>query len=225
MKPIVAYLRVSTQQQGRSGLGLEAQRDQLQRFAAAQGMTIAAEYVEVETGKGFDALTLRPFLREALERARGLKCPVAVAKLDRLSRDVHFISGLMAERVPFVVADLGPDVDPFILHLYAAFAEKERSIISQRTKAGIDAARRRGTNKKGEPLRLGQSLELLQKRSKEAIQRAEQLRPHFARVANVAAHTAARRLNAAGIATPTGAPWSAKTVIRVRNRLSASHAD
>lgn len=219
---IVAYLRVSTQQQGRSGLGLEAQRDQLQRFAAAQDLTIAAEYVEVETGKGFDALTLRPFLREALEHARALKCPIAVAKLDRLSRDVHFISGLMAERVAFIVADLGPNVDPFMLHIYAAFAERERTIISERTKAGIDAARRRGTNKKGEPLRLGQSLELLQKRSKDAIQRAEALRPVFERVAHLSAHTAAKRLNATGIGTPTGAPWSAKTLLRVRKRLEAA---
>jgi DNA invertase Pin-like site-specific DNA recombinase len=76
------------------------------------------------------------------ERRR--RCPVAVAKLDRLSRDVHFISGLMAHRVPFLVAELGPDVDPFILHLFAALAEKERAMISNRTKAALAAAKERG---------------------------------------------------------------------------------
>jgi DNA invertase Pin-like site-specific DNA recombinase len=76
---------------------------------------------------------------------RRQRCPVAVAKLDRLSRDVHFISGLMAHRVPFVVADLGPDVDPFILHLYAALAQKERALISRRTAEALAAAKAKGT--------------------------------------------------------------------------------
>src|SRR5208282_1112144 len=78
------------------------------------------------------------------DEARRLKCAIAVAKLDRLSRDVHFISGLMAQRVPFVVAELGPDVDPFVLHLYAALAEKERAMISRRTKDALRAAKARG---------------------------------------------------------------------------------
>src|SRR6202167_4431257 len=144
MKPIVAYIRVSTSQQGRSGLGIEAQREALSRFATDADFEIAAEFVEVESGKGSDALDRRPQLAAALANARALKCSVVVAKLDRLSRDVHFISGLMAHRVPFVVAELGPDVDPFVLHLYAALAEKERTLISQRTKAGLAAARARG---------------------------------------------------------------------------------
>jgi DNA invertase Pin-like site-specific DNA recombinase len=106
---------VSTSQQGRSGLGLEAQKQALQRFAEVEGFTLARTFVEVETGKGSDALERRPQLVAALSEARRQRCSVAVAKLDRLSRDVHFISGLMAHRVPFVVAELGPDVDPFIL--------------------------------------------------------------------------------------------------------------
>jgi DNA invertase Pin-like site-specific DNA recombinase len=122
-RPLVAYLRVSTSRQGRSGLGLEAQRETLARFAQAEGYEIASERVEVETGKGTDALDRRPQLAAALSEARRHRCPVAVAKLDRLSRDVHFISGLMAHRVPFLVAELGPDVDPFILHLFAALAK------------------------------------------------------------------------------------------------------
>jgi DNA invertase Pin-like site-specific DNA recombinase len=107
MKPIVAYVRVSTNQQGRSGLGIEAQRAALSRFAQSEGLDLVAEFVEVETGKGSDALDRRPQLAAALARARALRCPVAVSKLDRLSRDVHFISGLMTHRVPFLVADLG----------------------------------------------------------------------------------------------------------------------
>jgi DNA invertase Pin-like site-specific DNA recombinase len=117
MPAIVSYVRVSTAQQGRSGLGIEAQRDALARFAAAEGLETVAEFVEVETGKGSDALDRRPELAKALAKARALKCPVVVAKLDRLSRDVHFISGLMAHRVSFVVAELGKDVDPFVLHI------------------------------------------------------------------------------------------------------------
>lgn len=143
---LVAYYRVSTQAQGRSGLGLEAQRAAIARFAAGHGLTIyKEEFTEIETGKGGDALDVRPKLSAALVIARRLGAKIVVAKLDRLSRDVHFISGLMAQRVPFVVTELGPDVDPFMLHIYAAVAQKEAALISQRTKAALSAARARGT--------------------------------------------------------------------------------
>lgn len=145
MKTIVAYYRVSTDRQGRSGLGLDAQRDACRRFADANGFTVAAEYEEVETAKGADALDTRPILAKALAEARKLKCAVLVAKLDRLSRDVAFIAGLMANRVPFIVAEYGADVDSFMLHIYAAVAEKERRMISERTRAALDAKRRQGT--------------------------------------------------------------------------------
>jgi DNA invertase Pin-like site-specific DNA recombinase len=141
---VVAYLRVSTGKQGKSGLGIEAQREAVARFAEAEGLVVAFEYVEVETGKGSDALDLRPQLRLALDKARKLRCPIVVAKLDRLSRDVAFIAGLMAQRVPFVAAELGPDIDPFILHIYAALAEKERAMISARTKEALARAKARG---------------------------------------------------------------------------------
>src|SRR3984893_10207292 len=125
-RPLITYIRVSTSQQGRSGLGIEAQRQTLNQFAQAEGFEVAREFVEVETGKGADAMDRRPQLKAALAAARKQRCHVAVAKLDRLSRDVHFVSGLMVHKVPFLVAELGPDVDPFVLHLYAALAEKER---------------------------------------------------------------------------------------------------
>jgi len=143
-RPIISYLRVSTARQGRSGLGIEAQRAAVTRFAEAEGYGIAREFVEIETGKGADALSRRPQLTTALADAKKRKCAVVVAKLDRLSRDVHFISGLMAERVQFIVAELGPDVDPFLLHLYAAIAEKERNVIAGRTKSALAAAKARG---------------------------------------------------------------------------------
>src|SRR5258708_30764054 len=143
-KPLISYIRVSTSQQGRSGLGIEAQRQPLRHFANAEGFEVAREFVEVETGKGADALDRRPQLKAALAAARKLRCHVAVAKLDRLSRDVHFISGLMAHKVPFLVAELGSDVDPFVLHLFAALPEKERALISTRTRQALAPAKDRG---------------------------------------------------------------------------------
>src|SRR6202163_2307513 len=141
---VITYLRVSTSQQGRSGLGIDAQRQTLRQFAQAEGFELVREFVEVETGKGADAMDRRPQLKAALAAARKQRCHVAVAKLDRLSRDVHFISGLMAHKVPFLVAELGPDVDPFGLPLLAALAEKERSLISTRTRQALAAAKERG---------------------------------------------------------------------------------
>ena len=144
MEGAVAYLRVSTQRQQRSGLGIEAQRTAITRFAAAEGLSIISEFVEAETGKGANALDRRPQLAAALATAKAAKCSVLVAKLDRLSRDVAFVAGLMSQRVPFIVAELGRDVDPFMLHLYAALAEKERRLISERTRAALAAKRAAG---------------------------------------------------------------------------------
>ena len=144
MESIVAYYRVSTKQQHRSGLGIEAQHAAVTRFAEAEDLQIIAEFIEAETGKGADALDRRPQLAAALAAARTAKCAVLVSKLDRLSRDVAFVSGLMAQRVPFIVAELGRDADPFMLHLYAALAEKERRLISERTKAALAAKKAQG---------------------------------------------------------------------------------
>jgi DNA invertase Pin-like site-specific DNA recombinase len=136
-RPIVAYVRVSTDRQGKSGLGLGAQRAALVAFADANGFEVVEEFEEVASGKGDDALDRRPQLARALTRAKKLRCAVVVAKLDRLSRDVAFIAGLIAQRVPFIVAELGADADPFMLHVYAALAEKEREMIAARTKAAL----------------------------------------------------------------------------------------
>src|SRR6187431_742278 len=156
MESAIAYLRVSTQRQQRSGLGIEAQRATIARFAEAENLTVIAEYVEAETGKGADALDRRPQLAAALAAAKTAKCCVLVSKLDRLSRDVAFVSGLMAQRVPFIVAELGWDADPFMLHLYAALAEKERRLIAERTRAALAVKKASGA-KLGNPVNIGEA--------------------------------------------------------------------
>ena len=135
----VAYYRVSTKKQGASGLGLEAQQKAVRDLAAYHGATIIAEYVEVETGKRAD----RPKLAEALNHVRTTGAKLIIAKLDRLARNVHFISGLMESRVPFDCADR-PGADPFRLHIEAAIAEEEARKISERTKVALERAAARG---------------------------------------------------------------------------------
>ena len=223
MSGLVSYLRVSTAKQGKSGLGIEAQRAAVTKFAADNGMHVIEHFEEIETGKGADALDRRPQLAAALKVARKSKCAVVVAKLDRLSRDVHFISGLMAHRVPFVVAELGPNVDPFTLHIYAALAQQERLMISQRTRVGLAAAKARGTNKRGMPLVLGNA-DLAEANRAAAAARAADMRPILSELAGLSARATAAELNGRGVPTPTGAPWSAKTVIRVRERIGEQSA-
>jgi DNA invertase Pin-like site-specific DNA recombinase len=210
MKQAIGYIRVSTAKQGRSGLGLEAQQAALARFAEAEGYSFAETFTEVESGKhGEDQ---RPALAAALEKARKAHAPIIVAKLDRLSRDVHYISGLMKHRVPFIVTELGADTDPFLLHLYAALAEKERKLISERTKAAMKQAKARGVRIGG--LR-SKGVELQQ----EAQDRAEALRPIFTELAGKSARAIAAELNERKVPTPNGGPWYAATVIRVQRRL------
>lgn len=211
MKTAIAYVRVSTAQQGRSGLGLEAQQAALARFAEAEEYSLIETFQEVETGKGADALDRRPQLALALKAAQYHKAPIIVAKLDRLSRDVHFISGLMAHKTPFIVAELGSDADPFMLHIYAALAEKERRVISQRTRDALAA-------KKAQGVKLGGlNAKGIQNRN-QARDRAEQLRPVFAELAGLSHRKMAEELNARKIATPAGGQWHAVTVKRVLSR-------
>jgi DNA invertase Pin-like site-specific DNA recombinase len=213
MKTAVAYTRVSTSRQGKSGLGLEAQLSALARFAEAEGFELVETYKEVETGKGADALDRRPQLEAALKAARRQKAPIIVAKLDRLSRDVHFISGLMTHKTPFIVAELGADADPFMLHVYAALAEKERAMISRRTKDALAA-------KKAQGVKLGGlNAKGIENRAA-ALDRAEQLRPIFSKLANLSARKIAAVLNERKIPTPAGGEWHAATVIRVQKRLA-----
>jgi DNA invertase Pin-like site-specific DNA recombinase len=148
----------------------------------------------------------------ALKTAAKHKAPILVAKLDRLSRDVHFISGLMMHKTPFIVAELGADTDPFMLHIYAALAEKERRMISERTKAGLAAARAKGKKLGGINRK---SIEIRDA----ARKRAEELRPIFAELADLSLNAMADELNKRGIATPAGGQWHPMTVKRVRARV------
>src|SRR5271169_1959913 len=217
---VITYVRVSTSQQGRSGLGIEAQRQSLRQFAKAEGLELTREFVEVETGKGSDALDRRPQLKAALAVAKKLKCAVAVAKLDRLSRDVHFISGLMAHRVPFVVAELGADVDPFILHLFAALAEKERAMISARTRAALQAAKARGVVLGGPKLAKARESAVASIKAS-ADQHAANILPVIQEIRRSGAtslHQIAEALNARGITTPRGGQWHASSVRNVLKR-------
>jgi DNA invertase Pin-like site-specific DNA recombinase len=219
-RPLVTYVRVSTSQQGRSGLGIEAQRAALRHFAGTEGFEVVREFVEVETGKGADALDRRPKLKAALAAARKLRCHVAVAKLDRLSRDVHFISGLMAHKVPFLVAELGPDVDPFVLHLFAALAEKERALISTRTRQALSAAKARGVTL-GNP-----KLHVARKGAVDAVKaEADRFAANVLPIIREAQKAGARTLreladalNARGITTARGGQWYAQTVANILER-------
>jgi len=210
MRPAIAYIRVSTAKQGKSGLGLEAQQAALTRFAEAEGFEFARTFTETESGKHDERH--RPALAAALDLARREGAPIIVAKLDRLSRDVHYISGLMKHRVPFIVAELGADTDPFMLHLYAALAEKERALISRRTKDALGAAKARG-------VRLGGLNAKGLENRRLAAERAQALRGVFGEVSGMSARKAADELNRRAIPAPAGGRWFAAQVVRVRERL------
>jgi DNA invertase Pin-like site-specific DNA recombinase len=219
-RPLIGYVRVSTTRQGRSGLGLEAQQQALARFAEVEGFDLLRIFVEVETGKGADALEHRPELTAALKEARRRRCSIAVSKLDRLSRDVAFISNLMAHRVPFMVTELGADVDPFILHLFAALAEKERALISKRTTEALAAAKARGAKLGGPNLRAARKKAAATLRER-ADRRAANVLPIIREIRAAGAsslHQIAEALNARGIRTPRGGRWYAKSVSNVLAR-------
>lgn len=223
MKPIVSYIRVSTGKQGKSGLGIEAQRQAIARFAVSEGLEVLTEFVEVETGKGNDALDRRPRLAEALSKAKRSKAPVVVAKLCRLSRDVAFISGLMAQRVPFIVAELGADADPFKLHIYAALAEKERASISDRTRIAL-------AQKKAQGKVLGNRTNLREAQAKGVAANREAADAFASNVLPIVrqiqatgatTHRAiAQALNDRGVRTARGGNWHDSTV---RNLLARAN--
>lgn len=221
LRPLVAYFRVSTDRQGKSGLGLDAQRMAVAQFAAANGFEIVEAFDEIETAKGADALDRRPKLAAALASARRRKCAVVVAKLDRLSRDVAFIAGLMAQRVPFIVAELGADADPFMLHVYAALAEKERAMIAARTKAALQ-------QKKAAGAVLGNRTNLADASKAGAASNAREADAFAANVLPVIAsiqaggaaslRAVAETLNARSVRTARGGTWTAVQVARVLQR-------
>jgi DNA invertase Pin-like site-specific DNA recombinase len=215
----IAYYRVSTQQQGRSGLGLEAQRAAVGAFLDRTGGTLGAEFTDVETGKGRDALDRRPQLRAALESCRVQKATLLIAKLDRLARNVHFVTGLIESRVDFVAAD-APEANKTMIQMYAVMGEWERDQISKRTKDALAAAKARG-------VRLGlagpQNLKANNaKRTKEALEFAENLRAQINtyRENALTQREMAARLNDSKTPAPRGGRWGLVQVQRLLKNLN-----
>ena len=212
----VAYYRVSTTGQGVSGLGLEAQREAVERYLNGGSWSLIEALTEIETGKGANALDRRPQLKAALAYARKHKATLVIAKLDRLARNVHFVSGLLETGVDFVAADR-PDADRFTLHLEAALAEREARVISERTKAALAAAKRRGVV-------LGANGRTLAVRNRaEAVERVAPMAGRLTalRGEGLSLRRIASTLNAEGVSPPgaSGGIWHPATVQRALERV------
>jgi DNA invertase Pin-like site-specific DNA recombinase len=205
----VAYFRVSTDKQGKSGLGLEAQQAAVAAHVAAGDLI--ASYTEIESGKRND----RPELAKAIAHCKAAKATLIVAKLDRLARNVHFISGLMESKVDFIAADM-PTANRLTIHVLAAVAEHEREAISARTKAALAAAKARG-------VKLGY-LPTAKANADDAKVRAAQLRPVLADLQGqgLSLRKVADTLNAQGVPTVNGGRWHLRSVQRVLDRLDAA---
>ena len=207
----IAYFRVSTARQGRSGLGLEAQQEAVQRYLASVGGTLIAEHVEVESGKRND----RPELAKAMAACRKHKAKLCIAKLDRLGRNVAFISALMDGAVEFVAVD-NPTATRLTLHILAAVAEHEREMIAARTKAALQAAKARG-------IVLGRNgaKVLAPANRAAAMERACPLKPILAELtgAGMSIRQIAAELTARGVPTAGGGNWHPQTVSRVLERV------
>jgi DNA invertase Pin-like site-specific DNA recombinase len=214
----VSYLRVSTKAQGQSGLGLEAQRKAVTDYLNGGRWSLIAERVEVESGANDE----RPELAKALALCRLHSATLVIAKLDRLSRDAHFLLGLQKAGVRFVAADM-PEANEMIVGIMAVIAQAERKMISARTKAALQAAKERGVKLGGDRGNLPAvsakgRLAALEKRRKAARQRAEDLKPIVAelRAEGVASlGKLADGLNARGVPAARGGKWTALQVQRL----------
>jgi DNA invertase Pin-like site-specific DNA recombinase len=221
----IAYYRVSTQKQGASGLGLEAQQEAVARYLGASTAALVGEFVETETGKGADAFAKRPQLRAALEACRKSGAKLLIAKLDRLARNVHFITGLMEaakgngkSAVKFVACDM-PEANDLTIHIMAAFAEHEAKRISERTKDALGAAKARGTRLGTDgPANLRANIE---ERQGEADGFAMRLRGQVEgfKLRGLSQRQMVGELNSLGIRTARGGEWSLIQLQRVMKRL------
>lgn len=222
MNEVVGYIRVSTVEQGRSGLGLEAQESRIKEFCESEGLTIIGWFRDVQSGSGTVAENFRPGLHDALVLAKSKKCPVVIAKLDRLSRSVSFISALMAEKVPFIVCELGLETDPFLLHIFAALSEKERRLISERTRAALAAKKARG-ERLGNPDLAPARTKSIAARKAIAEHFAAHLRPtiELFKAKGMSQHQMAGHLNQLGLTTRRGCQWSAMQVGRLLGQLGS----
>ncbi|MCX2814574.1 MULTISPECIES: recombinase family protein [unclassified Pseudomonas] len=233
MVNVVAYIRVSTSGQGESGLGLEAQRDYIERAAQANGWNISSEFVDVVSGKL--ALEERPEGKKALAACKQHNAQLLVAKLDRLSRSVLHIAQLM-EQVDFKVATM-PQADKFQLHLFAALAQQEREFIAQRTKDALAALQRRAdageadavakVNRRTQALEKGRAVADITAANNIRMEKVtafqEAVRPHiesclFKKLDTLQA--VANCLNAKGITTKRGSEWNPTAVRRLMLALN-----
>ena len=216
----IVYLRVSTERQGRSGLGLEAQREAATRYAKAHGLEIAAEFLEIETGKGSNALAKRPQLASALAEAKRCRCVLLVAKLDRLARNTRFLLELIDSGADVAFADMPQITGPmgrFVLTQMVAVAELEAGLISQRTKAALAAAKERGAP-------LGQNGLLLAIWNKEEA--LDRLAPIAGELAALKSKGLSMRrmvadLNERSVPSPAGGKWHLANLHRALLRLPA----
>lgn len=209
----VTYYRVSTQRQGASGLGLEAQRQAVAQYLAGRAKTILDEFVEIETGKGANALEKRPELRKALELCRKSGATLLIAKLDRLARNVHFVTGLIETGVDFIAADM-PNANKVMIQMHAVMSEWERDQISERTRAALAAAKARGVvlGATG-PSNLRQHTEQRQEAARAFRERLRPVLDGFV-AQGLSRRAMVERLNALGITTSRGRFWSLTQVQR-----------
>jgi DNA invertase Pin-like site-specific DNA recombinase len=212
---------------------LAAQRHDIEAFAAKEGLLLKSWYQDIQTGAGKDALLLRPGLAAALKEARTSHCPLMVSRLDRLSRNVHFISGLMEHKVNFIVALFGRDVDNFTLHIYASLAEAERKMISERIKAALARSKNRGKLGLRNPMMRSKAFRRrLQACAaaalhKAAMERAEAYRVHIEWALAqpgldgkiISFRGAGEKLNELQIPSPMGGRWSSMNVCDIAIRL------
>ena len=220
----ISYLRVSTDKQGKSGLGLEAQQAAISAFLLPDDRLLAPPFTEVESGKNSD----RPQLRAAMDRCRKTGATLLIARLDRLARNVRFVSSLMEEGVPFVACDM-PSATPFMLHIYAAVAEEEARAISRRTKAALAAAKARGVKLGGDrgdrpstPPDAALSAAAVRRQADHDAHRVLAAVEAIRAVQGAAAslQALARELTVQGVATPRGGAWTATAVRRALARVS-----
>lgn len=212
MTKLIAYYRVSTQRQGNSGLGLEAQQAAVEAHSKSIGATIVAFFTEVESGRK----NRRPELQRALAACRQHSATLCIAKLDRLSRNLYFVASLMESKIDFVCCD-NPHANRLTIQILACIAEHEAQIISERTKAALSAAKARGKRLGGRnmtPAIASQgnaaNVTAAQQHAAKALPLAQQLRNAGQTLAQIASE-----LTEQGILTRRGLPWSATAVSRL----------
>ena len=218
----VSYLRVSTKRQGESGLGLEAQRAAVESFLNGGRWKLIAEHVEVESGKHDHN---RPALNKALEACKVYGATLVIAKIDRLSRDAHFLLGLQKAGVKFIAVDM-PEANEMVVGMMALVAQAERRMISERTKAALAAAKARGTRlgqPKGHqiPSDLATRMKGVATMKDNANEFAALIRPLLdGELADLSANAAATELNRRGVQTARGGQWTARSVLNLKARVA-----